>query len=115
MRADELVRAFQPNRAINRRTWLLLVTVWVVALFVVWMTTPYASIPKPRELWTALGSLWWEHGMGPEMGTTLKLITHSLFLTVVISLGLSYATVIPFFRPLVAGLSKLRFLGITVA
>src|SRR5205085_11523868 len=45
--------------------------------------------------------------------TTLRLIGHSLILTVLISLSLSYVTVIPFFRPLVEGLSKLRFLGLT--
>jgi NitT/TauT family transport system permease protein len=51
--------------------------------------------------------------MGPEMFTTLKLIGHATLLTVVISLALSYATVVPFFRPLVETVSKLRFLGLT--
>ena len=37
----------------------------------------------------------------------------SLLLTILISLSLSYATVIPFFRPVVEAVSKLRFLGLT--
>jgi NitT/TauT family transport system permease protein len=51
--------------------------------------------------------------MSQDMFVTLKLLFHALFLTVVISLVLSYATVIPFMRPLVEGVSKLRFLGLT--
>jgi NitT/TauT family transport system permease protein len=51
--------------------------------------------------------------MGPELFTTLKLITHALVLTIAISMALSYLTVIAFFRPLVAAVSKLRFLGLT--
>jgi NitT/TauT family transport system permease protein len=51
--------------------------------------------------------------MGPELFTTLRLIAHATVLTVLISLSLSYLTVIPFFRPLVEGISKLRFLGFT--
>ena len=61
----------------------------------------------------ALGALWMESGMAPELFTTLKLIFHALALTVIISLLLSYATVVPFFRPFVEGVAKLRFLGIT--
>jgi NitT/TauT family transport system permease protein len=51
--------------------------------------------------------------MSQDMFVTLKLLFHALFLTVVISLVLSYATVIPFMRPVVEGVSKLRFLGLT--
>jgi NitT/TauT family transport system permease protein len=43
----------------------------------------------------------------------MRLIAHATFLTVVISLALSYATVIAFVRPVVEGASKLRFLGLT--
>jgi NitT/TauT family transport system permease protein len=51
--------------------------------------------------------------MGPELLTTFRLILHALALTVVISMVLSYATVIAALRPLVAAASKLRFLGLT--
>src|SRR5205814_6844563 len=74
---------------------------------------PFQSLPTPPEIWRALGSMWWEHGMGPELVTTIKLISHAILLTVIISLALSYATVVAFFRPLVDAISKLRFLGLT--
>jgi NitT/TauT family transport system permease protein len=108
-----LARIFLPNRAVDRATMLGLVAVWVVAGFVVWVASPWQSLPGPGEVWQAFGRLWWHGGMGPELFTTLKLITHALVLTVVLSLLLSYLTVIAFFRPLVAAVCKLRFLGLT--
>ncbi len=92
---------------------LALIGFWLAIALLAWLAMPFATLPKPGEVWSALGSLWWTHGMGPELYTTLKLIGHALLLTVVISMALSYATVIAFFRPVVAAASKLRFLGIT--
>lgn len=108
-----LARIFLPNRAVDRPTMLALVALWVVAAFVVWLASPWQSLPGPGEVWRALGQLWWKGGMGPEMFTTLKLITHALLLTITISMALSYLTVIAFFRPLVEAICKLRFLGMT--
>jgi NitT/TauT family transport system permease protein len=108
-----LARIFLPNRAVDRTTMLGLVAGWAAAAFIVWLASPWQSLPSPREVWTALGQLWWAGGMGPELFVTLKLITHALVLTIVISLSLSYLTVIAFFRPFVAAVSKLRFLGLT--
>jgi len=89
------------------------VVFWAVAAFVVWLASPWQSLPGPGEVWKALGALWWEGGMGPELFTTLKLISNALALTIMISMALSYLTVVAFFRPLVAAVSKLRFLGLT--
>ena len=105
--------AFRPNRVVGSTTMLLLASFWVVAFLGIWLTSPFATLPKPVELWRALGTLWWEYGMGPEMFTTLRLIAHAVLFTVGISLLLSYLTVLPFFRPLIAAASKLRFLGLT--
>jgi NitT/TauT family transport system permease protein len=90
-----------------------LVGFWVAALLLAWSLSPWATLPSPREVWRALGDLWWRHGLGPELYVTVKLILHALLLTVALSLALSYATVLAFFRPLVQALSKLRFLGLT--
>jgi NitT/TauT family transport system permease protein len=108
-----LARIFLPNRAVDQPTMLALVALWAAAAFVVWLASPWQSLPGPGEVWAALGEMWWKGGMGPELFTTLKLITHALVLTVAISMALSYLTVVAFFRPLVAAVSKLRFLGLT--
>jgi len=104
---------FLPNRVIDRFPAGLVVAFWAVAALVVWVTSPFRTLPGPGEIWHALGRLWWQGGMGPEIFTTMRLIGHATLLTVIVSLALSYATVIPFVRPLVGAVSKLRFLGLT--
>jgi NitT/TauT family transport system permease protein len=110
---EALLRALKPNRVIDPATALVLVGFWVTAMLLLWVTSPFASLPTPREVWRALADLWWQGGMGPELFTTVKLIFHALLLTVAISMALSYATVIAAVRPVVAAASKLRFLGLT--
>jgi NitT/TauT family transport system permease protein len=108
-----LVEALQPNRALPPITALAIAAGWAFALLLAWVVSPFESLPKPLEVWRALGTLWWQHGMGPEMFTTLTLIAQATLYTVVISLALSYLSVVPVFRPLVEAASKLRFLGLT--
>ena len=110
---SKILRAFLPNRAIDRTTGLILVVAWVAVAALVWLTSPWESLPGPGEVWEAFGRLWWREGMGPELFTTLKLIAHALLVTVVLSMALSYLTVIAAARPLVEAVSKLRFLGLT--
>jgi NitT/TauT family transport system permease protein len=104
---------FLPNRAIDTKMAAGIVVFWIAIAALVWFTLPFATLPTPGEVWHALGYLWNEEGMSQDLFTTLKLLFHALFLTVIISLVLSYATVVPFFRPVVQGVSKLRFLGLT--
>jgi len=108
-----VARIFLPNRTVDQPTMLALIVLWAGAAFVVWLASPWQSLPGPGEVWRAFGELWCKGGMGPELFTTLKLITHALVLTIAISMALSYLTVIAFFRPLIAAVSKLRFLGLT--
>jgi NitT/TauT family transport system permease protein len=104
---------FLPNRPISFSVALVLVLMWSGALLISWIVTPYQSLPTPREVWQAFGDLWWNHGLGIDLGVTLRLILHSIALTVVIAMALSYATVVPLFRPVIVAVSKLRFLGLT--
>jgi NitT/TauT family transport system permease protein len=110
---QRLKNALLPNRPVDRAVMLGLIAFWIVIGFLLWLAVPFETLPRPGEVWSALGSLWWEHGMGPELFTTLRLIAHALLLTIVISLLLSYATVIAALRPVVEAVSKLRFLGLT--
>jgi NitT/TauT family transport system permease protein len=108
-----LRRAFMPNQVLARPFLLMVTAFWVAGALTIWSASPWASLPGPGEVVRAFGTLWWQQGMGPELYSTLTLIFHATLLTVVISMVLSYASVIAFFRPLVAAVSKLRFLGIT--
>jgi NitT/TauT family transport system permease protein len=108
-----LRRAFLPNQVLARPFLLMVTAFWVASALIIWSASPWASLPGPGEVLRAFGTLWWQQGMGPELYSTLSLIFHATLLTVVISMVLSYASVIAFFRPLVAAVSKLRFLGLT--
>jgi len=105
--------ALLPNRPIDRRMFVAFAGIWAGLFLLLWMLSPWATLPRPGEVWAALGTLWWTHGMGPELFVTMKLILHATLYTVLIAMLLSYATVIGAFRPLVEAVSKLRFLGLT--
>jgi NitT/TauT family transport system permease protein len=113
IRRLSLAAVFLPNRAIDAVTGLLITGFWVLVGLLLWVGSPFESLPTPGEVYAALGELWWHEGLGPELFSTIGLILHALLLTVLISMVLAYLTVIAFFRPLVLGLSKLRFLGLT--
>jgi NitT/TauT family transport system permease protein len=77
------------------------------------MASPLQSLPTPREIGAALSELWWAGGMGPELWQTVRLIAHATLITAALSLALAYLSVLRLFSPLVEGLTKLRFLGLT--
>jgi len=106
-------RVFFPNQVLGQPLVLIVTAFWVALAVTVWSASPWSSLPGPGEVVRAFGTLWWQQGMGPELFSTLKLILHATFLTVVISMLVSYASIIAFFRPVVEAVSKLRFLGLT--
>jgi NitT/TauT family transport system permease protein len=108
-----LANLFLPNRVLDPALTFVVLFAWVLAAGIVWFSSPWETLPNPREVWGALGELWWQLGLGPELATTMKLIGHSVLLTVAVSMMLSYATVIAALRPAVVAVSKLRFLGLT--
>jgi NitT/TauT family transport system permease protein len=111
--ANRLLLALLPNRTVDGTIWTGLVVAWAVAALLAWAASPWETLPGPLEVAGALRTLWFEEGMGPELFTTMRLIIEALLLTVVLSLALSYASVIAALRPVVLAVSKLRFLGLT--
>src|SRR5207237_8454294 len=72
--------------------------------------SPTVFLPKPQEVFQALGDMWMQ-GLGGELITSFFLNLQAIALSTILSLALAYLTVIPFFRPIVTLLSKLRFLS----
>src|SRR3954452_123943 len=108
-----IARVLSPNRPVDARTSGVLVLGWGAAALAVWAASPVSTLPAPREVLSALHQLWWEGGLGPELFVTLKLIASALACSLVLSLALAWGSVIPAVRPITAGASKLRFLGLT--
>src|SRR5215472_249980 len=107
----EALALFSPNKVLSRTTVRLLVTVQVLMVLLIWAFSPFALLPKPGEVFGSLGELW-QQGLGAQLIVSFYLNVEAIALSTIISLLLAYATVMPFFRPLVALLSKLRFLSL---
>ena len=78
----------------------------------VWIFSPFKVLPQPGEVFSALQNLWMTRGLGQELATSFGLNLQALAWATAISMLLSYLTVIPVFRPLVAAISKGRFLSL---
>ncbi|HTE17072.1 MAG TPA: hypothetical protein VK689_01680, partial [Armatimonadota bacterium] len=103
---------FLPNQAVSRGAMRLVIVTQVAAALLLWLNSPFRVLPRPDEVARALQSLWLTQGLGPELITSFKMNLEALAWTTVISLVLSYLTVLPVFRPLVVAVSKGRFLSL---
>jgi NitT/TauT family transport system permease protein len=107
---NEAIELLAPNRVISKKTIRWLVGFQLLMLLSIWAFSPTVFLPKPKEVFRALSDLWFE-GLGGELITSLYLNLEAIAISTLLSLLLAYLTVIPFFRPIVALLSKLRFLS----
>ena len=55
--------AFLPNRVVDRTTAGLIVVFWVGTGLLVWLLSPFQTLPTPGEILRALGELWWQRGL----------------------------------------------------
>lgn len=107
----QVLHLFLPNQTISKTTVLLLVSAQVVGLFLLWMFSPFVFLPTQTETLQAFSDLW-QAGLGIELLTSFTLNLQAIGVATALSLLLAYATVLPFFRPIVAAISKLRFLSL---
>ena len=108
---DKLLGTFAPNRVISPNALRIIIVFQVAVLLLVWATSSYPFLPKPAAVWDAFIDLWSHEGLGGELITSFLLNAQAMAVATLISLGLAYLTVVPFFRPIVTALSKGRFLG----
>jgi NitT/TauT family transport system permease protein len=107
---NEAIQLLAPNRVISKKTIRWLVGFQLLMLLSIWVFSPTVFLPKPKEVFQALSDLWFQ-GLGGELITSFFLNIEAIAISAILSLLLAYLTVIPFFRPIVALLSKLRFLS----
>jgi NitT/TauT family transport system permease protein len=109
---NAFVQAFLPNRAISPNALRIIVAFQVALLLLIWINSPFKVLPQPMEVLRAFRDLWFNQGLSRELGTSFMLNVEALALSTLLSLGLSYLTVLPFFRPVALAVSKGRFLGL---
>lgn len=89
----------------------LIVVAQVTLFLILWTTSASKIFPRPGEVLSAFGPLWYQQGLGRELITSIGLNVEALLISALISIGFAYLTVLPFFRPLVSAFSKGRFLS----
>ena len=107
---NEAIAVLAPNRVISKTTVRWMVGLQLLMLLSIWLFSPTVFLPKPKEVFQALSEMWFA-GLGGELITSFYLNLQAIAISTILSLLLAYLTVIPFFRPIVALLSKLRFLS----
>jgi NitT/TauT family transport system permease protein len=108
---SELKNIFSPNKTVSKPIVLGIILVQIALLFAAWYSTS-ALIPKPHEIFNALGNLFKTGDLLSELFTSTILCLEAMGIAIVVSLLFSYLTVLPFFRPTAFLASKGRFLSL---
>lgn len=108
---SDVIAAFSPNKVISKTALRFIIVFQVAVLLVVWATSTYVFLPKPMDVWRAFADLWNHEGLGQELIVSFLLNVQAMAWATVISLGIAYLTVVPFFQPIANAISKGRFLG----
>lgn len=107
-----MAQAFSPNRILSPSAMQIILIMQIVGFLVLWALSPFKILPRPMEVMDALQSLWAKQGLGPALVSSFTFNAEALIISTLISLGFAYLGVLPFFRPIVAALSKGRFLSL---
>ena len=113
MNAGSLTGALTPNRIVSKRLMVGLALAQVLVVLALWSRSTLDALPSPLEVLAAGRTLWLEQGLARAIAQSFAASAQAVGLTVLIGLPLAWATVLPIFRPLVAAVSKGRFLGLT--
>ena len=107
---NELKNIFLPNKVLSKTTFGIMVLVQAVIVLLVWFLSNSVFLPTPVNIFKALGNLINQESLFFELMTSTMLCLQSMLYAIIISLIISYLTVIPFFRPIAFIISKFRFL-----
>jgi NitT/TauT family transport system permease protein len=113
---------FVPNKRVSPQIMGVVVVIWVLGFGMYWTNNTSEIIPRPGEIWdaflalvnpeteySATGKEIIKKNLIGEMWTSMKLCVDAVFHTIIISLIICYATVLPVFKPIGFIISKFRF------
>lgn len=112
VRHGTLKHAFTPNKILSTSAMQIIVVMEILGFLLLWSFSPFKILPQPGEVLTALQGLWMKQGLGPALIASFVFNVEALIISALISLGLAYLGVLPAFRPIVAAVSKGRFLSL---
>lgn len=103
---------FIPNKTVSQRILFGIALAQIAFLLVWWAIDPIMLLPTPSKVFAAYSVIWRE-GVLVELGRSVVVNVKGMIVATVVSLSLSYLTVVPFMRSISGGVAKLRFLGLT--
>ncbi|MBX7219237.1 MAG: ABC transporter permease subunit [Blastocatellia bacterium] len=107
--AHEIFRVFGNVRNLTR---IYLAVMWTGAFFLLWVFSPIKALPYPSEVWHAVGEMWNKYALGYHVLTTIKLNVVGLVYSTVLSLVISYLSVVPLVQPVNKFVQILRYIPI---
>ncbi len=107
----QFTNTFRPNGQTSTSDKRLAKLMWLSMFLILWIGVKVAFISQPAELWTAFQHLWNIQALGIAIIESLQLYFTSLLIALPIAGLLAFSTVVPFFRPPVDFVTKLRFLS----
>ncbi len=111
-RHGTILHAFTPNSIISVTAMQIIIVMEVIAFLILWTLSPWKILPRPMEVFDAFGELWMKQQLGRELISSFTFNVEALTISAIASLGVAYLGVMPAFRPIVAALSKGRFLSL---
>lgn len=109
---ETLKQVFVPNGRVTQREQKLVALFWIIAVLTLWSTIHIPFVPQPPAVGGSLVQLWQNYGLGQELVASYLLNAQALVWSTVISLLLSYLTLMPALRPVITAVTKGRFLGL---
>ncbi|WP_158975190.1 ABC transporter permease [Cellulophaga sp. L1A9] len=106
---------FTPFENVSKNTKLVIVLVWIVALFGIWFASSMGDrhlFPSPQQVLQGFSELYNE-GLVVHIGNSLLLCFSAIIIAIFISLTFSYLSTVPVIQPVAKTLSKLRYLPLT--
>ncbi len=106
------MKAFLPNGSVSPSGRAAIVAAWAAIILGVWTLGSAFMVPSPLETLSALGRMLTQEGLLYELFQSAKTNLEALAISAVLSLLLSYLTVVPALRPAAAVVAKARFFGL---
>jgi NitT/TauT family transport system permease protein len=109
----DLLQAFRPNIGVPQKVMFTITLGWTVLILVAWQLLAVKPIPVPSDLPGAFIALVNSTEIVRDLIASVTLNIEATALATMISCGLAYLTVMAGTQPVVAVVSKLRYLGLT--
>jgi sulfonate transport system permease protein len=106
-------KIFQPFARINRQTIAIIITLQVIVTLLLWHVTSDGLIPKPGKVAITFIELLGSKQLLDNVLVSLLLTGKAMLVSILITLGFAYLSVLPFFKSIAQFIVKCRYLTLT--